>query len=120
MLAFMAGGAEVSEPPATSLQPGWVVMKLPEGAELRYLPLAVTLADYPKMALRMGAEGTSVLALQLDVSGRIISCTTARSSGWSELDAKACLLYRTRGRLELRGATEPVRLQAPVKWMLVD
>ena len=36
------------------------------------------------------------------------------------LDTQACQLYRARGRFELRGAKQPVTLQAPVAWKLVD
>lgn len=115
-MLLLATGIQDQEPP----HPGWIIMPLPDGAELRFLPLAVTLEDYPKDAVRAGAEGKSLLNLQLDPSGRIVSCTTAQSSGWPTLDERACQLYRSRGRFELRGTAEPVTVQAPVKWVLVD
>ena len=83
--------------------PGWLTYPLPEGAELRYLPLVVALKDYPKQARRSGDEGISLLSLQIDTSGRLIGCTTAQSSGSPLLDEQACRLYRERGRFELRG-----------------
>lgn len=98
----------------------WLSYPLPDGAELRYVPLAVTLEDYPKQALRAGAEGTTILDLQVDTSGHLIACTTARSSGFPLLDEQACLLYMKRGRFELRGTSNPVRVKAPVKWVLAD
>lgn len=93
---------------------------LPEGVEVRFLPPVVTFNDYPKAARRMEAEGTSLLSLQVDPSGHITGCATARSAGWPDLDEQACLLYRTRARFELRGATQPVTLFAPVMWKLED
>ena len=102
------------------VRPGWLIYPLPEGAELRFLPLAVTVNDYPKQALRAGEEGTSLLSLEVDTSGRLKGCTTARSSGSPLLDEQACRLYRERGRFELRGTSKPVTLQAPVKWVLAD
>ena len=113
--ALLSAGAAQGE-----VGPGWLIYPLPEGAELRYLPLVVTLKDYPKQARRSGDEGTSLLSLQIDTSGRLKVCTTARSSGSPLLDEQACRLYRERGRFELRGTSEPVTVQAPVKWVLVD
>ena len=100
--------------------PGWLIFPLPEGGELHYSPLVVTLKDYPKQALRAGDEGTSLLNLQIDTKGRLTGCTTARSSGSPILDEQACRLYRQRGRFELRGSSKPVTVQAPVKWVLLD
>ena len=113
--ALLSAGAAQGE-----VRPGWLIYPLPKGAELRYLPLAVTLKDYPKQALRAGDEGTSILSLQVDTSGSVEGCTTARSSGSPLLDEQACRLYRERGRFELRGISGPVTVQAPVKWVLVD
>ena len=92
----------------------------PRSPELRFLPLAVTLEDYPKAARRAGEEGTSHLSLEVDPSGHIIGFTTARSSGSPALDEQACQLYRTRGRFELLGTTRPATVQAPVQWKLID
>ena len=102
-----------------AVTPSWSIHPLPEGAELRYVPLTVSLKDYPKQAQRAGDEGTAVLKLQVDASG-LIECTTARSSGSPLLDEQSCQLYRERGRFELRGTSGPVTVQAPVTWMLVD
>jgi TonB family protein len=105
---------------ASEARPGWLVISLPNGAEFAYLPVAVTLKDYPKQALWAGEEGTSLLNLQVDRKGRVKQCTTARSSGSPLLDEQACRLYRKRGRFKLRGMAGPLTVQAPVRWMLVD
>ena len=101
------------------VRPNWRIVQLAEGAVLRYLPVAPTLKDYPKAAIRAGAEGTSLIRLKIDPLGEIMDCTTARSSDWQILDEAACVLYRTHGRFELR-ATKPVSVVAPVRWKLVD
>lgn len=100
--------------------PEWLIFPLPDGAELRYLPLIVRMDDYPKQARRSGEEGTSLLSLRIDPSGRLRGCTTARSSGSALLDEQACLLYRERGRFELHGTAKDVTVHAPVKWVLAD
>lgn len=122
--ALLSAGAaqaeERREPSPAPVRPDWVTITLPDGVELRFLPPAVSFEDYPKVATRNGVEGTSVLLLQVAPSGQIISCTTARSAGMLALDEQACLLYRTRARFELRGATQPQTFQAPVEWKFED
>lgn len=102
------------------IKPGWLRYSLPGGAELLYVPVAVTWKDYPKQALRAESEGTSLLNLQVGTSGRLLRCTIARSSGSPLLDEQACRLYFKRGRFELSGTSRPVTVQAPVTWLLGD
>ena len=113
--ALLSAGAEQTE-----VRPGWSVHPLPAGAELRFVPLAVSLKDYPKQARRAGDEGTALLNLQVDASGHLIGCSIAQSSGSPVLDEQACQLYYQRGRFELRGTQGPVTVQAPVRWVLID
>ena len=98
--------------------PDWRVISLADGTELRYVPPQVTDADYPARARRQDAQGTSVLRLQVDKSGHITSCSTAKSSGFPDLDERACLLYRSRARFELKGTTPSITLHAPMVWRL--
>lgn len=121
-VALLSTSAAQPEPGAelVPLRSGWLAFALPGGAELRFVPLSVTPKDYPKQARRADAEGTSVLNLQVDRSGRLKGCTIAKSSGSPVLDEQACRLYRKRGRFELRGTSEPVTVQAPVRWVLLD
>jgi TonB family protein len=113
------GSAQASPPDVARAPQEWRLYQLKDGAALLYLPLAVTLDDYPKAARRAGDEGTSTLNLQVDTSG-LKACSTARSSGSPVLDEQACRLYRERGRFELRGTSQPVTVQAPVRWVLMD
>ena len=114
----MTIGAQDLAPDPAPIRPDWQVVSFPDGAELRYLLPHVTDADYPARARRLEAEGTSVLRLQVDMSGHITGCTTVRSSGFSELDEQACLLYRSRAHFEPRGMTQPITLHAPLTWRL--
>lgn len=122
-LAFTGNSVTSHDAPAPDpapLRPGWHVVTLPDGAELRYLPPHVSDADYPARARRADAQGTSVLRLQVDTSGRIVGCSTVRSSGFPDLDERACPLYRSRARFEPRGMTQTITLHAPLSWRLED
>ena len=116
----MAIGADVLAPAPAPTSPAWHVISLPDGGELRFLPPPVTHADYPARARRNEAEGTSLLRLQVDTSGQIVSCTTAGSSGFLDLDEQACVLYRSRARFEPRGMRQTITLHAPMTWRLED
>ncbi|WP_324750742.1 energy transducer TonB [Sphingomonas sp. LY54] len=113
-------GAQAPAPDPAPLGPGWQAVSLPDGAELRYLPPPVSEADYPARARRIDAQGTSLLRLQVDPSGKIRDCAIARSSGFPVLDEHACLLYRSRARFEPRGMTQTITLHAPLTWRLED
>lgn len=114
----MAIGAQDFAPDPPPIHLPWQVVTLPDGAELRFLLPLVSDADYPARARRLEAEGTSVLRLQVDMSGQILDCTTVRSSGFPDLDEQGCLLYRSRARFEPRGLTQTITLDAPVTWRL--
>lgn len=114
----MAIGAQDLAPDPPPTHSAWQVLSLPDGAELRFLLPLVSDADYPARARRLEAEGTSVLRLQVDVSGHILDCTTVRSSGFPDLDEQGCLLYRGRARFEPRGMTQTITLHAPLTWRL--
>lgn len=124
MSATMFAAIALSEPNVqrapTPIRPGWLVMQLAEKVQFHFLPLAVRPQDYPKSERRGDGDRTSLLNLQVSPKGRLLSCTTARSSGSVILDDQACKLYRSRGRFQLRGTTEAVTVQAPVRWVLVD
>jgi len=117
--AVLSGPAQ-AQADAPNPEENWVSMSTSDGVELRYVPLAVTFEDYPRDARRADVEGTSIVRLKVDPSGRLLDCTTARSSGWPSLDERACQLYRTRGRFQLRGTTQPITVAAPVEWRLID
>lgn len=117
--AFMgSAGAtpSVSSPEKPAL--AWRTVAYPNGGELRYIPPQVEHRDYPRAALRAGAEGRTIVRLHVDPHGQIISCETVEAAGWPELDERACEIYRARGRFELRNIPETIVLLAPVRWRL--
>ena len=119
MLVLAAAGLQTPLP-SQPLRAGWQAVQFEDGTELRYLPLQPSFKDYPKDANRAGVEGTSVVNLKIDPSGQVVGCTVAQSAGWPSLDEGACLLYRKRGRFELRGTAAPINIDAPVRWVLMD
>ncbi len=49
------------------------------------------LADnYPRESLRLGEEGSVGLKLGIDGSGKLLSCTVSKSSGYARLDRASC------------------------------
>jgi TonB family protein len=120
LLLVSAASAQERREPSSLQSPSWYTMSFSDGIEVRVLPPVVTSEDYPRVATRMGLEGTTILKLQVDPSGQITSCATAQSAGIPELDEQACRLYRSRARFEVRGTTRPVALIAPMKWVLMD
>lgn len=78
--------------------------------------------DYPRRALREGAEGRVEALLIIDAVGIVSSCTIKRSSGHRLLDAQTCRLVRSRYRFEpaRNSDGQPVSVQAvlPVEWKI--
>lgn len=46
--------------------------------------------DYPPEAMRAGQEGRVVARLEIDSTGKVVSCTVTTSSGSTPLDQKTC------------------------------
>ena len=67
----------------------------PAAAHARLQSL-VSARDYPAAALRAGAEGVSTIRLVVGMTGRVIACDIAESSGSVALDAAACRIARAR------------------------
>lgn len=120
LLLWMATAIQETTPRPMPLRKGWYVQSLPDGAELRFLAPTITKKDYPETARRAEAEGTSIVSLQVDTSGRLLGCTTAETSGSPILDQQACRLFRERGRFELHGTTQPATVHTAVQWVLID
>ncbi|WP_129793774.1 energy transducer TonB [Sphingosinicella sp. CPCC 101087] len=56
--------------------------------------------DYPRGALRSGAEGQVFARVQVAADGRVIGCRVEQSSGHPELDETTCRLIMQRFRYE--------------------
>lgn len=51
--------------------------------------------DYPKEALRLRQEGSSIVTVHVDAKGRIRSCSVEKSSGSLSLDNATCTFVRS-------------------------
>lgn len=60
----------------------------------------VTTQDYPAVALRREAEGTTHFRVVIGTDGRVDACEVTRSSGDPQLDAAACKSVERRARFE--------------------
>lgn len=58
-------------------------------------------ADYPALSLQRGEEGFTSFQLTLDRSGLVKSCSIVESSGYVELDQKACELVSSRAKFDV-------------------
>lgn len=58
----------------------------------------ITNDDYPASALRAGEQGTVVMDLVIDATGRVAKCNVTTSSGSAALDAGSCALLQRRAR----------------------
>jgi periplasmic protein TonB len=58
----------------------------------------VTRNDYPPVSLRLNETGVTVVRVQIDATGAVVSAELAKSSGHSRLDEKALQIVRSRFR----------------------
>ena len=79
-------------------------------------------ADYPAKALREHKEGTTVISVTVDVTGRAKNCVVTKSSGSDDLDAESCRIFVARGRFTpaKNKAGEPIEGSATgtIRWVL--
>lgn len=82
--------AERRSPPPPSIGPVATPPRLRSGY--------ISNADYPRDALRAGAEGTASVRLDISRRGRVTNCTIVRSSEHAALDAVTCAIATERFR----------------------
>lgn len=108
-LALLA--AMIADPAASTIE---VPAKLLSGT--------ITSADYPRPALRRGAEGITRVRLVITPDGRASDCRLAQSSGHADLDAVVCPLATGRMRfspaLDRGGRPVPMDAILPVQWLV--
>lgn len=79
-------------------------------------------ADYPRSALRSGAEGTVSVRYTVGTDGRVSACAVTRSSGHAELDATTCRLielrFRYRAARDRTGAPVAETVRKTFDWLL--
>ncbi|GAB1394147.1 energy transducer TonB [Rhodocyclaceae bacterium] len=75
---------------------------------------------YPAQSRRLGEEGTVILRVELDESGRVANARVNQSSGHARLDAAALTIVRTWRCMPTLRSNQPVRAVAlqPFKFVL--
>lgn len=118
MLLFFLASIFAEPLPAEALPPGWRLVSLPEGGELRYLPPRADVTDYPRQALLAGIQGRTMLRLVVSPHGQILDCRAVQSAGDAELDSRACQLYRSRAKFRFNRVSAPQTFHAPIEWRI--
>lgn len=84
----------------------------------------ITMADYPPDALRQHAQGLVRVALHVDETGHVASCTVETSSGFPSLDEATCRVLSTRARFiparDQAGRPTTDVLRTAIKWRIPD
>jgi protein TonB len=79
-------------------------------------------SDYPRGAMRAGAEGTVRVRYVVGTDGRVSGCRVTRSSGHAELDATTCRLieqrFRYRPARDAAGRPVPETVSRTFDWLL--
>lgn len=79
-------------------------------------------SDYPRAAMRTGAEGTVGVRYVVGTDGRVGGCRVTRSSGHAELDATTCRLieqrFRYRPARDASGRAVPETVSRTFDWLL--
>jgi protein TonB len=82
----------------------------------------VTRADYPPVSIRLNEEGVTVVRVQIDATGAVVSAELSKSSGHSRLDEKAVQIVKARFRYtpakDASGNPVPATINQGVKWEL--
>ena len=74
-------------------------------------------AEIPEIARQMHAEGTAIVKIEIDASGKVTKAVIQKSAGNSNLDAAAIRAGRETG---FKPATESCKPVASVYLMVVD
>ncbi|WP_304121071.1 energy transducer TonB [Mailhella massiliensis] len=112
-----AGSSSMSMPGASGME------KAEKGRESEVLAVLLQAVEkhkrYPRQGRRSGAEGTCTLMVQVGGDGRVVSCTLAKVSGRSVLDAAAKRLGEKLVGLDV-GSSGALKVLIPVHYRLTD
>ena len=82
----------------------------------------ISINDYPSAALSEKRQGKVGYSVQIDPSGRVVSCKVTETSGHGDLDATTCALVRKRAvfdpALNDQGNPIPSEWRNSVTWRL--
>ena len=89
-------------------------------AAIGSLSVPITEKDYPVEALRLGQEGETTVALQIDKRGRVRECSVVASSGSQWLDAGTCAVMMDKARFTYAAGSKPKKsvLTQRLAWKL--
>ncbi len=78
--------------------------------------------DYPKGALRRGAQGVTQIRIRVTAEGRAEDCQIFRSAGDAELDTATCAIVTSRTRFrpatDVHGRPTWQYAVLPVRWLI--
>ena len=93
----------------------------PPPTELKALEKTHSLPPYPALSQRMGEQGTTLLKVAIDTTGKVTECTVVTSSGSTRLDAAAVEYVKANWRWQpptQAGKPVAATTEVSVKWDL--
>jgi periplasmic protein TonB len=93
----------------------------PPPTELKSIEKTHTLPPYPALSQRMGEQGTTLLKVAIDNTGKVTDCTVVTSSGSTRLDAAAVEYVKANWRWQpptQAGKPVSATTEVSVKWDL--
>ncbi len=93
----------------------------PPPTELKAIEKTHSLPPYPALSQRMGEQGTTLLKVAIDTTGKVTDCTVVTSSGSTRLDAAAVEYVKANWRWQpptQAGKPVAATTEVSVKWDL--
>ena len=93
----------------------------PPPTELKSIEKTHSLPPYPALSQRMGEQGTTLLKVSIDTTGKVTDCTVVTSSGSTRLDAAAVEYVKANWRWQpptQAGKPVAATTEVSVKWDL--
>ena len=93
----------------------------PPPTELKAIEKTHSLPPYPALSQRMGEQGTTLLKVAIDNTGKVTECTVVTSSGSTRLDAAAVEYVKANWRWQpptQAGKPVSATTEVSVKWDL--
>ncbi len=93
----------------------------PPPTELKAIEKTHSLPPYPALSQRMGEQGTTLLKVSIDTTGKVTECTVVTSSGSTRLDAAAVEYVKANWRWQpptQAGKPVAATTEVSVKWDL--
>lgn len=118
LLAILLIQPAASTAPAPAPVPETAGRQAPASPPRRLLEGSISNDDYPAEAMRVGASGTAVVAVEIAADGRVTACRSTQSAGHPALDARTCELVLARFRFQPAPSASSRSLR--IGWRLAD